>query len=139
MNRLTPESALKKAVTDLLDAEHIWWMRTNAGVITGETNGKRWAVHMARKGLADIMALPKVPARCPRCRCAHGCNCEDGKITRWESIVRVPMPLWIETKVRPGKQSQAQRDFQAEVEAQGHTYLLVYDVQQVIEWIRRNR
>ena len=54
-------------------------------------------------------------------------------------IVAIPnnplIILWIETKTRTGKQSPAQKQFQQEVEAEGHTYLLVRDVQTLIDFL----
>lgn len=46
---------------------------------------------------------------------------------------------WLELKSDSGKQTAEQKVFQSEVEAQGHIYLLIRDVEELIEWLKENR
>lgn len=39
--------------------------------------------------------------------------------------------VWLEVKAAKGKQSQAQKDFQAKVEEQVHTYAVVHSIDEV--------
>lgn len=41
--------------------------------------------------------------------------------------------LWIEAKIRPRKQSPTQKEFQAMIEDGGGIYLLIYDIDELIE------
>lgn len=116
---MTPEGSLLRTVTDLLTAQRVWWCRQNTGaIVLGEGKSRR-CFTSGRKGMADILALPRVQP--------------DG-----DYRVTVPAPLWLELKSQRGVQSLAQKEFQREVEAEGHTYLLVRDVQQVIRWLKEN-
>lgn len=137
MKRTTPEGGVKRAVTDLLDAERIFWMRNQSAVqIIPAANGqKRRFIKSGRVGVADILALPIIPARCSTCRCSYAC---DHGAALFASIIRVPQPLWLEIKAPHGVQSDAQKAFQAEVTALGHAYLLVNDVAILQAWLRAN-
>ena len=141
MRRTTPENGVKRAITDLLDAECIWWMRNQSAVqiIPAQVGQKRRVIKSGRPGMADLLALPYLPARCHLCGCAHTCDCFEFQ-THTEAIIRTPQPLWIECK-RPlgGVQSDLQKTFQAEVLREGHAYLLANSVDVVIDWLRERR
>jgi len=109
--RVTPEGYVKTAVCELLALHRISHHRLNSGVLLAESQGKRRAIRLAPRGTADILALV------PR---------DGGGVT----------PLYIECKAPKGTQSPAQKEFQAEVVAQGHAYLLCRDVDQVVAWLR---
>jgi hypothetical protein len=106
---MTPESQILKAVTDLLSAERIWHERRNTGAMR---EGKRF-VKFSRPGTADIFATPLIGGR--------------------------PHPVWIECKAPKGRQSEAQKNFQCEVEMAGHDYLLAYSSDDVLAWLKRAR
>ena len=110
------EKDVLRACLDLLRAKKIWCERRNSGVMESATGKGRW-VKFGEKGMADIFALPK----------AHE-NVVDATLCAF--------PTWIECK-RPGggKQSYEQKLFQHIVEAEGHAYLLVDDVQQLADWL----
>lgn len=115
---MTPEGSLLRTVTDLLDAERVWWMRCNSGMqVLMDRAGRKRVFRAGRPGMADLLATPKIMP--------------DG-----EYGVTVPHPLWLELKSPRGRQSPAQHQFQSEVEAQGHIYLLVRDAQQMIDFLR---
>ncbi len=107
----TPESSTLHACIDLLTAERIWFRRMNTGAIK---LGDRF-VRFGQKGDADILASVRL--------LDSGGN-------------YIAYPLWIETKSSSGKQSEAQKLFQREVEAQQHGYLLVKDVDVLRNWLR---
>lgn len=123
MRRTSPEGNVKRAITDLLDAEKIWWMRCQTGfhVLEG-ANGKRRVFRAGRVGMADLLALPVIKRLVSP---AH------------ILMVQHAVPLWIECK-RPkgGIHSPDQKAFQAEVEAAGHSYLLANSVDPVLAWLR---
>jgi hypothetical protein len=118
---MTPEGSLLRAVTDLLTAERIWWCRQNTGsIVLGEGKSRR-CFTSGRKGMADLLVIRTCIYP------AHGCG--------FISFQRV---LWLELKSLKGVQSPAQKEFQREVEAEGHAYLLVRDVRQVQTWLKEN-
>lgn len=107
----TPESGVLRACCDLLTAERIWWRRWNTGAVK---NGNRF-YRFGKKGDGDILASIKYPLTG----------------NSW-----TPLILWIECKSNSGKQTEDQRRFQEEVEAQGHDYLVVRDVDTLREWLK---
>lgn len=124
--RVTPEGSLLKTVGDLLTAERVWWCRMNTGsIVVGEGKSRR-CFTSGRKGMADLLAL--VDSRASG-RDGYGSLCDERHI----------VPLWIELKSAVGIQSAHQREFQREVEAEGHTYLLVRDAREVAKWLKENR
>lgn len=116
---MTPEAALLVAVKDLLTAERVWFCRMNTGsIIVGEGQSRR-CFTSGRKGMADVLALPRI------------------KLDGGWGYSNV-MPVWLELKSPKGVQSLAQKEFQREVEAEGHTYLLIRDVRQLQTWLKEN-
>ena len=111
MSRKTPEGYVKAAVMEYLAVEGISAYRMNAGSMCGETKGKKWRVQMCEPGTADILALV-----------GRG---------RWF------MPLWVECKAPKGKQSEAQREFERKVKAEGQCYVVAYGIEDVREAIKR--
>lgn len=101
--RGTPEGALQKAILQYLQAKGILAFRMQVGAMAGEYNGKRRFMRFGTVGMADILAFPYA-AR----------------------------PLWIEVKTATGKQSEFQKSFQAQVEAQGHRYVVARSVEDVM-------
>ena len=112
---LKGEAAVKRAVTDLLDAERIPWWRMNAGGTLVQSKGKTYRIAGAQAGTADILAAPI---------CKFGC-CK-------------PKFLWIECK-RPkgGVQSDAQKEFQRFIVEQGHEYMIATSSDDVLDKLRR--
>lgn len=107
---------------DGLSAMKIWHMRCNSGGMFGSHKGKRWAVKFGRKGMADVLALPRI--------------CEEGHLNCTVGDQRPyckPTPTWIEVK-RPGeKQTADQEIFEAEVTQEGHRYFVVHSWEEVVE------
>lgn len=100
------ESGVLKACLDLLAAEKVWHRRWNTGAIKTGTRFFRFG----QKGDADIVSAPHVGG--------------------------IPVLLWIECKSTDGDQTEEQMEFQEEVEADGHHYLLVRDVDTLINWLK---
>jgi len=95
------ESDILRTIMDGLAAKRIWHVRMNSGAMRW---GKNRMMFFGRKGMADILAI------------------------RWRvqnRVVSFHHVIWIECKTRTGKQSPEQAAFQAEVENEGHCYLLV--------------
>lgn len=111
---MTPESATQKAVLDFLAAKRIWHVRMNTGAMQAEHNGKKRFLRFGRPGMADIQATRQLA----ECDYPH-------------SHQRI---IWMEIKSPTGKQSKAQKEFQREVEAEGHTYLLIRSIDQVMQF-----
>ena len=105
----TPEGYVKAAIMEYLAAKRIFAVRMNSGMQIGTHKGKNWAIRMNAPGTADILALPIC--------CVYG--------------VRHSVPLWIECKAAKGKQSEVQKSFQAQVEAEGHFYILARSIEDV--------
>ena len=110
--RPTPEGSVLKAVLDLLAVHHVWHRRMNTGAVKTEHRGKSRVFRFGSKGMADVLALAPLEG-------TSACY-----------------TIWVEAKAPGGKQSEAQKAFQAEVEAEGHVYLLVDDVQQLADWLK---
>ena len=108
---MTPEGAVMRAVLDWLAAKHIFAIRLNSGTQIGTHQGKKWAIHMAAPGTADIVAFPQYQGNC-------GCGTLHRQIT----------PTFIECKAPKGKQSELQKSFQAQVEAIGCKYILAFSL-----------
>lgn len=139
----TPESYVVQAVKDLLDAERIWYMRCNAGVqvIRGE-NGRKRVIRGHEAGTADLLAILSEDY-CPGCGARPARPLGPGSYKSaccGRTTDTAFVPVWLECK-RPkgGVQSEAQREFQRRVEQEGHVYLLVSDVRQVMEFLRGKR
>lgn len=113
--RLQPtEAETQRAVLELLAAHNIFAGRINTG--GGRVNGRPVVCHSFGKGCADILAFPV-------------------EYSDFEPRSQI-VPTWFEIKSPTGKQSPEQVSFQQHVESLGHTYLLVRDVQQVIDWLK---
>lgn len=125
----TSEANIQRAVCDLLDAKRIFWCRMNAGDRFGSYTSKKtgkaksWRIKGQKEGTADLLALPM---RAPWL-------VTDGNKFWHKYNGHV---LWIETKPTGGTQSPAQIDFQQDVEARGMTYLLVDNIDTLIEWFK---
>jgi hypothetical protein len=107
------ESGVLRACLQLLAVEHIFHRRWNSGSSTVDNgDGTKRFFRFGSKGDADILAIP--------------------------NIRDVPHVLWIEMKSDTGKQTQEQKWFQKDVEARGHTYLLVRDVRTLQDWLKEH-
>lgn len=111
----TPEGYVKHAIMEYLAAKRIFAVRMNSGMQIGTHKGKNWAIRMNAPGTADILALPRWGS--PHCFYIQ--------------------PLWIECKAAKGKQSEVQKSFQAQVEAEGHFYILARSIEDVEAALRR--
>lgn len=110
------------ACLTLLTIHRIWHRRMNSGAIrlTNETTGKTRMFRANKKGTADILCTPQslhIPTN-----------------TLW--LEGSPVLLWIECKSSTGKRTPEQIEFEKEVTAAGHEYLVVNDVQQLIDWLK---
>jgi hypothetical protein len=113
-----PEAAVQKAVLDLLAAKKILAFRNNVGSMQGSHKGKRWFVRFGVTGMADVVAYPK--------RFIAACN--------WTHVA----PLWIECKAPTKKQTTEQTNFQKLVESHGHAYIVVDDIDKLIQYFNQN-
>lgn len=106
---MTPEGALQRAILDYLAAKHVLAFRMNTGAVKTESRFFRFGV----PGMADILAFRIALAQCRHC-----------------------VPIWIECKAAKGHQSELQKSFQQQVEADGHVYIVarcLEDVMAVME------
>jgi hypothetical protein len=107
------EKQISSAIMAYLAARRIFAIRVNSGTQVLMDGGNRRAIHMAAPGTADILAFPV--RRSERGKIIEGYN----------------SPLWLEVKAEKGKQSDLQKSFQAQVEAEGHRYALVRSIDDV--------
>lgn len=133
--KLGPEASLLRAVCDLLTAERIWWMRCNTGTQVLEHNGRKRAFRAGKVGMADLLAFAAPRAICDGCGFERGAACDEPPACEksWHVLC---VPTWIELKSPRGVQSPAQKAFQAEVEGEGHVYLLIRDVSELQRWLK---
>lgn len=123
-----PESSVLRACLDLLAAEKIWHMRCNSGALRDRFNRP---VRFGRKGMADILAI------------VHMVKSGNLRIEGTSGVIPdgayywAIQPVWIECKSSDGRQSQEQRDFQNEVVAENHVYLLINDIDVLRDWIKK--
>jgi hypothetical protein len=120
-----PESGVLRACLDLLMAERIWHERRNTGAMKGSHKGKGWFVRFSKPGTADILASPWA------CVAKNHFRAD-------VPLIYSPTFLWIECKGSSGRQSPEQKEFECEVERQGHIYLLVNDVDILRDWLKEN-
>jgi hypothetical protein len=111
----TPEGAILKQILDYLVAKHVLAFRMNTGAMQSEHNGKKRVMRFGTPGMADILAFPKI---------------KKPDLTNWGKLncasYEVPIVLWIEVKAPKGRQGELQKSFQAQVEAEGHKYILAF-------------
>jgi hypothetical protein len=105
--RKTPEGYVLASVMEYLAVKKIFALRMNSGAIQDK---RGIPVRMHKPGTADVLALPY--------------DCDPWKSWR---------PHWIECKAPNGKQSELQKQFQEEVEAEGHVYVLAYGIEDLEE------
>jgi hypothetical protein len=106
---LTPEGYVLDAVMDYLAAKHIFAIRMQVGCARIDKRFVRFGV----PGCADILAATST---------GYVAQGTDGKRTPLQRVI------WIECKAPNGKQSALQKSFQAQVEAQGHRYILARSI-----------
>lgn len=114
-----PESAILRAVMDWLAASRIFAVRMNSGTQIGSHKGKKWAIHMNAPGTADVLAFVT--------RRRGWFDSPSGPDYTHDCV----MPFWLEIKAADGKQSEMQKGFQAQVEAEGHKYAIIRSVDQL--------
>ena|SRR6185437_5764471 len=110
----TPEGAIVKAILDYLAVRRVLAFRMNTGALKAEYNGKQRFMRFGVPGMADILAFPNVEFRTPR-----------------PMTLTAPIILWIEVKAPTGKQSEFQKSFQQQVEAEGHRYMVARSIADV--------
>lgn len=123
--RVNNGTALVKSVCEYLAAENIWHRRMQTGALVA---GERF-VRFGSRGMADILATPykKIYAAPPS---------SDGFVHNGE--LKIHEILWLECKYGSGRQSLDQKSFQREVEFEGHTYLIVRSIDDVILWLKEH-
>lgn len=109
--KATPEGQILRSILDYLAVRKVWAMRMNTGSIVSTYKGKTRMMKFGRPGCADILAMPRTVV---------------GEIGALD-----PRPVWIEVKAPKGVQSDLQKDFQAEVEAEGHRYIVARSIDDV--------
>ncbi len=121
-NSKVSESAIQRSILDYLAARHIFAIRVNAGMHFSESKGKKYVTQLAAPGTADILAFPRIRQRDIT---AYG---KSPGANLW---YEVPTIIWLEVKTEKGKQSDLQKSFQAQVEAEGHRYAIVRSIEDV--------
>jgi hypothetical protein len=125
------ERDVLKSITDYLAAEGIWFTRVNTGAVTASHNGKKRFFRFGQKGMADILATPKIRRFFP-----------SGQLTVLNLAheeISMPVTLFVEVKRPGGKQTPEQLRFELECAQRGHAYLLADSVDAVMEWLKERR
>lgn len=112
--RMSDSSALVRSICDYLDIIKVWNQRQNSGA----AKIGKYTVKLCRIGTADILATPIHWEK--RDGLAYG-------------TIKV---LWIECKWGTGRQSIEQKNFQEEVESEGHFYIIARSIDDVKRWMR---
>jgi len=118
------ESHVLRACKDWLQIQQnlgkLWFMRVNSGTVyPTNRDGSTRHLALAPEGTGDLLVIWGEVAQVI-----------DPTIEGDSEEIQ-PHILWVETKHK-GKQSQAQKDFEAQVREQGCDYLIVTDVDQLI-------
>jgi|SRR6185437_13599688 len=113
----TPEGAIVKAILDYLAARRVLAFRMNTGAMKAEYNGKQRFLRFGVPGMADIVAFPLGTLF----------HASLGLV----GLPAVPSVLWIEVKAPTGKQSDLQKSFQKQVQAEGHKYIVARSIADV--------
>jgi len=108
-----PERDVLASVLSLLKARGIFALRMNVGGVRATYHGKERYVRFGVPGMADVLAL-----------------------ARAIDATHFSRAIWVECKAEGGKQSQAQREFQATVEAEGHQYIVVHSASELNDWLQ---
>ena len=114
------EAQISRSIMDYLAARHVFAVRMNSGTQVLTSGGNRRAIHMNAPGTADILAFKKRKTDFLTTPAIKG-----------DYAREVIIPLWIEVKSATGKQSELQKSFQAQVEAEGHRYAIVRSIDDV--------
>jgi hypothetical protein len=112
------ERDVQKAILDWLQAKHIFAIRQNTGAMRSEYKGKSRFIRFGIPGQADILVFPWI----------YNLQGNGPYLINAREIV----PVWIEVKGEKGRQSELQKSFQAQVEAEGHRYVLARSLDDVI-------
>lgn len=102
----TPEGQLLRLSLDYLAAKRILAFRMNSGMMK---NPAGRPIRFGVPGMADILAFPREMVE------FHDGSCREYPF---------PIPTWLEVKAGT-KQSDLQKSFQAQVEAEGHVYRII--------------
>lgn len=113
---MKPEQQILNSILDYLAVRKIWHRRMNTGAIKVDKRFFRFG----SVGMGDILATPIFSIRVP-----HMDFLDEGKLLHY------PIPCWFEVKAPKGKQSDAQIEFQKEVEEHGHCYFVVRSIEDV--------
>jgi hypothetical protein len=99
------ENDLKNLILDYLSAKGIFHWRNNSGAVVSEYKGKKRFMRYGAVGSPDIFCVVK--GRC----------------------------IGLELKGPKGKQSDSQKEFQERLEEAGGLYLLVYELEDITEFL----
>ena len=106
-----PEAQVQDTILGWLAAERILAFRMQVGAaVYGDGNGGSRRVSFGTAGMADILSFPKFKGQ--------------------------PLPCWLEVKSDTGRQSALQVSFADQVESDGHAYMVVRSVDDVVELMK---
>lgn len=105
----TPEGQILASIMEYLTVRGVLCFRMNTGAFKTDNRFIRFGT----VGMADILAFPYRP---------------DHDLIPPYVVIK---PTWLECKAPKGKQSAAQKLFQALVESHGHTYKVVRSIEDV--------
>jgi hypothetical protein len=115
--------ALEHYLTYKQNAGELYWDRLNSGtLLVANKDDSRRRVQLCREGTADFMVI-------------QGTHYEVSDLFKAvaKSEIVTPEVYFLETKSLTGRQTPAQKEFQAKVEAEGCHYILVRELDQVKE------
>ena len=114
------EGAIQRAILDYLTARGIRAYRMQVGAFSSEYQGKSRFMRFGTPGMADILAFKHRKA-----------NWLSTPAIKGDYATDIIIPFWLEVKSATGKQSELQKSFQAQVEADGHRYAIVRSIDDV--------
>ena len=101
----------------LMNQGKLWFTRLNSGEAFVKKGGKYYKISLCPPGTADAIVIRPVECQC------NGMICDRINV------------LFPEFKSKTGKQSPAQKAFQAMVEAQGYRYVIIRSVEKLMELV----
>jgi hypothetical protein len=108
----TPEGQILASIMEYLAVRKVLHFRMNTGAVKTENRFFRFGT----PGMSDIIAFRRINAR---------------GLKDFGEVLHLSKVLFLECKTPKGKQSEAQKAFQALVESHGHIYAVVRSIEDV--------
>lgn len=134
--RVNPGTALVNSIMEYLAVLRIPAYRINSGFhVVREPGKKERAFSFGEKGMADILASPRLPVPLP-----DPIKLPDQALHYQHGLTMVvPCFLWIECKYGSGRQSREQKEFEQRSIGADHYYVVVGSIDELRDWLHEHK